>query len=235
MTGRGPVGQSSVIGHSSSIVEQLCYRCGAHMDEGVAFCPACGAPQIRVLGMPEEPAPPPASPEAQPAPYGSPPPPVRVEWSQALPGAALAGLAVAVGWIVPFASVCLWVLAGGALSVALYRRRRPDSPLTPGAGARLGTVTGLLGFLVFGFAFLLQMALLGQGGRFRQAMRQVLEESASRSSDPRSQEALEMLLSPGGMAVVVTLVAVVFLAAFVGFGALGGALGAVLFSKNRSR
>ena len=35
------------------LVEHPCYRCQALIDEGIAFCPHCGAPQIRVV-PPEE-------------------------------------------------------------------------------------------------------------------------------------------------------------------------------------
>lgn len=227
-------------------MEQPCYRCGVQVEEGVAFCPNCGAPQIRVTGLAGEPAPsstpsfPPGAPgemqpPAQPAPFGEPSRPVSVDWSQALPGAAIAGVVVAIAWILPFTAVCLWVLAGGALSVALYHRRRPDAPFTPGAGARLGALTGLLGFLVFGIAFSLQVLLLGGGAQMRQALRRVIEESAARSPDPRSQEAMEMLLRPEGLALMITLLAVVFLAGFLLFGAIGGALGAALFRKHRSQ
>src|SRR5512146_3268581 len=94
-------------------MEYSCHQCGTAVEEGTAFCPQCGAPQIRVASAQQAPASPPLPPGT---PETAQPPaepvalepgtaeavlPPRIEWSQALPAAAMAGLALAVAWIIP--------------------------------------------------------------------------------------------------------------------------------------
>lgn len=234
-------------------MEYPCYQCGASVEEGVAFCPNCNAPQIRVAGSEEKPATPPLppgtpdeiQPPARPAELhpnatwdrGSRPGiPLRAEsiqWSEALPGALLAGLAIALSWIIPLAAFLLWPIAAGAFAVALYLRRRPQTAVTAGMGARVGAITGLFGFVIFAVLMAIDLMVLRGGGRLRQAMEQVIQQSAARNPNPQAQAMIRRLLSPEGVAVMITVVLIFFLAAFVACGSIGGALGAALFKKRR--
>ncbi|MBZ5628588.1 MAG: hypothetical protein LAO06_06955 [Acidobacteriia bacterium] len=158
--------------------------------------------------------------------------PVGVDWSQAVPAAAVTGFFVALAWVIPFAGFLLWLIAGGILGVAAYRRRVPRAILTPGLGARIGAVTGLLAFGVFAIILALEVLASRGSGRVRQLLQQVIEQAAVRNADPRAQQVLQQLMTPAGMALMITLVMVFFLAAFLALSSLGGALGAWLLGKS---
>src|SRR5512147_586202 len=129
-------------------MEHPCHQCGTAVEEGTAFCPQCGAPQIRVVTARQEPASPPlppgtpedAQPPAQPVELGTqaaaqPVAPPRIQWSQAVPAAAGAGAVLALAWVIPPLGFVLWVVAAGLVGVAFYRRKVPDATLTPRQGA----------------------------------------------------------------------------------------------------
>ncbi len=222
-------------------MEHRCHQCGTAVEEGTAFCPQCGAPQIRVITAVEEPASPPlppgtpedAQPPAEPVALGreapEPPAPPRVEWSQAIPTAAMAGIVLALAWVVPPLGFVLWVVAAGLVGVAFYRHRVPAGPLTPRMGAGIGAIAGLFGFGVF--AFILAMGMLTGGGKFRDMLLQKVQQVAASNPDPRAQEAMRSLMSPAGLAFLVTFAMVVFLIVFLLFSAAGGALGAWLIGN----
>lgn len=243
-------------------MEKPCYKCGAAVEEGVPFCPNCNAPQIRIAAVgANEPATPPlmpgtpgeVQPPAEPASFeqrggwqgqhqyggqaGSPYPATgtHIQWSDALPGAMVAGALIALSWLVPPISFLLWPVAAGALAVMLYLRRRADVAVTPAIGARVGAIAGLFGFLSFAILMAFDLVIMRGGGKLRQAMEQVIQQSAARNPSPEAQAMMQKLLSPEGVAVLVTVVLVIFLACFVGFGAAGGAIGAKLLTPRRRR
>jgi hypothetical protein len=149
-----------------------------------------------------------------------------------VPAAALAGFFLAIAWVIPFLGFLLWLVVGGVLGIAMYRRRVPPATLTPGLGARIGAVTGLFGFGVFAVLFGLELLVSRGSGRFRQMLQQIVEQAASRNADPRAQQAIQQMLTPAGLALLVTIVLVVFLAAFLALSSIGGALGAWLLGKS---
>jgi hypothetical protein len=144
-------------------VDHPCHQCNASVEEGVPFCPRCGAPQIRVT-MPEGNEPvtgpmppgtpgdlqPPATPvfgksgwqSAIPAPGG-------VQWRAATPGAALAGVAAGVLAVVPYVSALMifWFFFAGGIAVLFYRRRTGEA-VGAKMGAKIGALTGLFAFLL---------------------------------------------------------------------------------------
>ena len=223
-------------------MEHACHQCNSPVEDGIAFCKHCGAPQIRVTDQEPATAPlPPGTPAeaqspAEPVIQGSKPMagPAGIDWSQAVPAAAMAGLLLAVAWVIPFVGFQLWLVAGGAVGVAMYRRRAPQASLTPGLGARIGAVTGLFGFGVFAIMLALEMLATRGNGRFRQLLQQVVEQAASRNADPRTQQALQQLMTPAGLALLITIMLVFFLAAFMALSSLGGAVGVWLAGKRPS-
>jgi len=196
-------------------VEHACHQCGAAVEDGIGFCPACGAAQIRVSGS--------AAPE-----------PVlgallvaeatQIDWHQAFSSAVVAGVAAALFCLVPLLGFLffVWMLAGGALCVSLYRNRT-HALITPGIGARLGAVSGIFAFAVFAIVQSLQM-LLVRGEELRTAMRQSIQDAAARNPDPNMQQLVQRMLTPEGLAVVIALTLMLFFAGFVALGSLGGAL-----------
>ena len=233
------------------------------MEDGVAFCPHCGAPQIRV-SAPVEPALAPelslaATDEVQPRvqPAGlAPASPGTIDWSQGIRASAIAGLLLAlaiffvpviaaggglvfrmgqaaIGLLVLLASWCCMAVAG-ALSVRFYRRRRPQTTISPGMGARLGALSGLLGFLFYTVPQAIRLAFFGLGGSVRKAMQKAMEQSAAQSPDPRAQEMMRNLMSPEALAAFLTVLVVLFLLAFLLCSGLGGALGAWIWRNEQS-
>jgi hypothetical protein len=160
--------------------------------------------------------------------------PAGLDWSQAVPAAALVGFFIGLAWVIPFIGFLFWLIAGGILGVAAYRRRVPQATLSSGLGARIGAVTGLFGFGVFAIIMALELLAARGSGRFRQLMQQVIEQAVARNADPRAQQALQQLMTPGGMALVITIVLIFFLAAFLALTSLGGAVGAWLLGKRPS-
>ncbi len=234
-------------------MEHPCHGCNTPVEDGVAFCPNCNAPQIRVpVPEPESPQELPAPPAAQEAhspaetslPDGAAQvsavrpvlaPGAPVEWSQAIPGAALAGALLAFCLLIPIAAYFLWMIAAGALAVVLYLRRVPHRALSAGMGARLGAISGLFGFGIFAFLSSLELLLERDNGKVRELLQQVLQQSLARNSDPAVQASLQRLMTPEGLALLFTLGMILFLAAFVLLSSLGGALGAYLFRNRNSR
>ena len=235
------------------------------MEDGVAFCPHCGAPQIRVSAASfPEPAVATAFPagaldEVQPPaePIGLGPAPAgKFDWQQGARSAAVAGLllalaiflvsfiAVAVGLILhlgqgPIGLLLLlgsWacMLAAGAAAVRLYRRRRPETVISTGMGARLGIVSGLLGFLFYSVPQALRLALFHSGSAIRETMQKAVEQAATQSPDPRAQEMMRNFMSPGALAAIFTFLVVLFFLVFLVFSSLGGVIGAAIWGDKRS-
>jgi hypothetical protein len=154
-----------------------------------------------------------------------------LQWSYALPAAALAGLIAAVMMMIPVGAFGLGMLAAGALSVMFYRRRNPAANVTPGMGARLGALSGALGFGVFAIFTAIEMLIFRSGGQLRDALLQAIQQSAARSSDPAAQQVLEYLKSPEGLALMMVLGFIMMGLAFLIFSSLGGALAAALLRR----
>jgi len=132
---------------------------------------------------------------------------------------------------VPFASPFLLMLAAGVLTVVLYAKRS-QAQLTRGSGARVGAAGGLLGWAILLFIFLLELSL--GGGRLVSGLREAIQQQLANNPDPRAQEVLTTLNSPGGMAVMVVLGMLLFLAVALLCGAIGGAIGASLVRRSQN-
>jgi hypothetical protein len=213
-------------------VDHSCYQCGAAVDEGVPFCPSCRAPQIRVAGGL-------AALEALPTVVSAAPRPIvsasaaqsrypARNRSQSLAAVTLAALVTAFFMTVPLGSFVLGMLSCGALSVAFYRRRNPAANLTPGAGARLGALSGLLGFGVLVVLLAAQLALFRSGGQIRQTLLQAVQQAAAGKSDPAAQQALQFLNTPQGFVSMVIVGLAFVLVVFVALACAGGVIGAKL-------
>jgi hypothetical protein len=215
-------------------VEYPCHQCGAAVEQGTAFCSQCRAPQIRVA-VPETVTPSgitsdPAVSSPLPAYFGA-PLTTRIEWSQALPATALAGLITAVLMMTPLAYFGFGMLIGGSLSVVFYRRRIPVANVTPGMGARLGMVSGILGGGIFAALLSIGTMLFHAWDNIRAKLIEVVEQAAARNPDPQAQQALEFFKSPEGIVLLLTTALIGTLLAFVIFSGLGGALGAALLRR----
>jgi hypothetical protein len=202
------------------------------VQEGMAFCPQCNAPQIRVAVA--EVVPPSvvnSDLAASSIPYFGASLPTRIDWSHAFPATALAGLIAAILMMTPLAVFGLGMLIGGGLSVVFYRRRNPIATVTPGMGARLGMVSGVLGGGIFAVLISVLTIVLRPWDQIREKLIDWVEQAAARNPDPQAQQALEFFKTQPGIVLLITMILVVTLVGFVIFSALGGALGAVLFRR----
>jgi zinc ribbon protein len=215
-----------------SSVEHSCHRCEAPVEDGVSFCPGCGAPQIRVpIAVVEGPVADASAAEGARA--------VRVrgaiEWAQAMPvavgtGVAATLLAFFTSRLLP-ATLLVWMIVGGGACVILYQRRRRQALITAGAGARLGALSGLFGFCAFAVTISL-LLLAARGPELRQQLRQSVEQAAAQSADPQAQEVARRMATPEGLAILLAFVMVFLLFAFVILGSVGGMLAASLTRRD---
>jgi hypothetical protein len=224
-------------------MEHACHKCGAAVEDGVPFCPQCGAPQIRVMVAAPPTATLPSSSTAEvasrpttPAELGQP------TWSQGWRAAnlaaglgALAALLVAMGTGLPQLGFLVWMAGGGMLAVMIYRRRQRLLQMNAATGARLGAQAGLMGFVIFGVLSLVQALALRGTGKLQAALEQALKASAARSGDPNAQKMIEQFLTPEGMRALLMLGIVLMLVLFVATSSLSGMLAAVLMGKKETR
>jgi len=155
-----------------------------------------------------------------------------IQWSYALTAAAMAGVVSAILMNVFFGFFGIGIAAAGAFAVRLYRQRSGHTSLLPGAGARIGAVSGVFGFGFFCVIAAVGTALFGGGSQLKAALLSSLEQAAARSQDPQAQAALEKLRTPEGLILVLAFSLAFVFTLFVALSSLGGALAA---SMSRGR
>lgn len=151
------------------------------------------------------------------------------DWAQALPSAGISLLA-AIFLILLGMPAGFGMAGAGFLCVILYHRRRPMVRLTAGKGARLGALTGALGFSVFAVTLALLTAFRS-GSEIHDALVKYFQQYAAQSADPRMQQVLDLIKTSDGYIVILVLSLAVTFIAFVVFASLGGAIGAFLLHR----
>jgi hypothetical protein len=199
----------------------------------MAFCPHCNAPLIRVAVAETVPSFRTIEGEVSSSISYLSAPASRIDWAQAVPAAALAGFIGAILTVIPVATFGLGMFIGGALSVVLYRRRRFMADVTPGMGARLGIVSGLFGFAILTVPLAVGLAFFHMGDELRARMVVMVEQAAARSSDPQMQQIVEMVKTPDGSALFLSVGLILTFVAFVVVCGLGGAAGAALLRRKQ--
>jgi hypothetical protein len=213
-------------------MQNSCYRCGRLIEGQIAFCAACGAPQIRV-SMPEQPL---NVPEEQPdgssvfperPPSGGLAPSAGIAWKDfihaATPLAAVTGILT-----VPLAPLGLFVLFPANLiwAIVRYRRNRPLA-IRAGQGARMGAVMGALSFGFFLACFLTTITVWWT--KYRELMIARINEIATQNPDLQAQQMLQGMATPHGLIVFTAIglgtILLIFLVIGMGSGALAVALG----------
>jgi hypothetical protein len=232
-------------------MEHSCAKCGAAVEDGVPFCKHCGAPQIRVLGIEPQPVPVPETHDSEPErtivlpelllqPQSG-----RIQWSQALPCAALGG-AFSLLLLFPAAALSvgsaggsfvmsgLAFLLGGAWAARLYYRKARPVSTTPGVGAKIGAASGAFGFLFF--AVIIVATAVYRADEIRKTVTDYAHQLTSQGGDPdKVKQMLDTLNAPGGLGVMVAFALCALLVIFVAGSSIGGAwYGAWMRKRMRS-
>ena len=194
--------------------------CGTPLVENSRFCHRCGRPTSELVAAEETPATPPPLPQT-----ASLPSTLQQKIAQ-LPVSFSNPVALRVAFMMSLATIplqfltgpnpvwALWWLAAGWCAVLIYRKLT-GSPLTMAAGARLGSITGVLTFVTLAIMF--TVALVFAGKEFFDQMEQVAK---------RNPDTAQMLHDPTMVFAVLVMSLVTLAALVVGFCAAGGALGA---------
>src|SRR5262245_34551766 len=127
---------------------------------------------------------------------------------------------------------CLWVICGGAVAAYVYQQNLSE-PITPGDGALVGLLAGLIGAVVQ-FAISIPIGLL-VAPMERAFMQRALEMAGT--MPPEMRDMIEkygnpdMQLGPGFM--ILRRLAALVVWVFVGgiFSTIGGLVGAMIFQK----
>jgi hypothetical protein len=124
--------------------------------------------------------------------------------------------------LIPFAVFGPACVAGGALSVLLYRRRLAGVRLTPARGAMMGAASG-------GFAFVFSAiptvaALVYHADDLRKALADSVSQLTGRGYDPQKvQQVLDLLKTPEGLAFFVAFGLFIMFLIFIAGACIGGA------------
>jgi hypothetical protein len=196
--------------------------CGAKLAENARFCHRCGRPVFEearpdevVDAVDPSPALSPAAPVIGPVPA---PLPVGFGNPIALRVAFLMSLAIVVMQLIPGLNVLfvVWWLAAGWCAVLLYRRMT-GLALSVRAGARLGSITGVLTFVSMAVIFSFSLLFTG-----KELFQQLVKQNPQMS---------EIVNDPPALIAALLLVLVLIFAMVVGTCAAGGALGAKFASR----
>ena len=227
---------------------ERCPSCGAGLPAIAYFCPTCG----QKLEVSEEPPGGAAASEDQPEeenpstqdsavlapePEVTPAPPgwrvAPLSGPLMLGPAFWAGIAAGVLVGVPGTSncACLWMLGCGALAVFFFHKQFGRAAF-PNEAARLGALSGFFGCLVAFLVALVSFALIRRSPLgLVDHLRENLERSAPMVKPEDSAQILELVNSPGGAAVLLAILATVYLLSFLALGTLGALLTGLLVRR----
>lgn len=128
--------------------------------------------------------------------------------------------------------VLLVLPLGGIFSIWLYARGQDPGQIMLGTGVRLGAVTGLFTFLIYGIIVAAQFT--AQSGMAQETMRKAIEQAMASNPNPQAKALMDQIMTPEGMATLLTVTGVIFLFVFLIFGAIGGSVGAAMIKRQRS-
>ncbi|HEY3768334.1 MAG TPA: hypothetical protein VGN44_06655 [Candidatus Angelobacter sp.] len=226
-------------------MQRDCYRCKQSIEEQVAFCSACGAPQIRVPQAEqlaeqssENPAPPQVELTAEQIAMVSGGVPANlvgrsgIQWKSfirtAAPMAAFTGMLTV---ILPPLGLFILLPASLFATIYIYRRTRP-APIRSGQGARMGALMGLLSFIFFAAFFLVAVSL--NEPKYREVIVDKVQEVTAQNPDQQVQQALQWFATTDGLIALTVMILGTILVFFLIIGMGSGAL-TVALSKARNR
>jgi len=130
--------------------------------------------------------------------------------------AIVGGLVAGVPSIIPLISTCcfIWAIAGGFLAVFMYVKKSP-TPMSPGDGAKLGLMAGVVGAVIY-LIVAVPMMLLGGAANIAAQMQNQGGEAAGMAG----------IAAGLGFAIVFVVAGIL-----IGLGAAGGAIGAAVLGR----
>jgi hypothetical protein len=202
--------------------------CGAELPPDARFCHRCGKPQREEV-QPETVARPPEI-VAVVAPLAT--TPLRVNFHNTTAvriGLLMAGIASLLSalptYALGLAGLAIWWISAGFLSAYVYRRRTGQF-LTVDSGLRMGWITGLLGSTITSVVFTVSVVPLIRGGGIATLYQEQFHKMYG--NDPNLDQALKILQTPSGLALVVIFALLFFFLIITFLCTAGGALGAKL-------
>lgn len=216
-----------------------CHRCGHPIEGQLTFCPACGAPQIRVSraiatsqeettasdsGLPAPSLPVSALPSELSTTTG-------IDWKYflrtAIPLAALTDVLT-----MTLHPLALFVLLPANLlwAISRYSRHRPIA-IRSGQGARMGALMGLLSFTFFLAFFLVSISL--QRTQYHDLMVSQIQQISAQNPDPQAQQLLQWFTTPDGLIAFTVFALVTLLLLCLALGSGSGALVGALRKEKR--
>jgi hypothetical protein len=236
------------------LLEATCQRCNDTLREADRYCPTCGLPHLTYVAA-----------EAPVIPLGTladglaviqePIGPVGgVAWRPALSVAIM--LAIPAGILCSAISIIgqslgmVWMAGAAAWAVALYGRRTRQFSITPGAGARIGFVTGIMAswltLALNGATVWVQRFLMHQGGQMDSDWLVNVDKSLELSQQTflqmgmaatvaaqSNQISRSWMLSPEGRAGIALFSFLMGAAFLIFFAIIGGALTARFVAQSR--
>jgi hypothetical protein len=194
---------------------RFCHKCGKPQRDEPAFAGDDSSPSFQLPLPPIEPGPDFSKPDFHN------PVAIRVAWIAASLSTLL-NLALFLGFAV-------WLFSAGFLSSYLFSRRTSKA-LTVRSGARMGWLTGLLNFVMMTVLFTISvMSIASRPGGLSGFYREQFSQMGA--STPNMDEAIRMLDSAGGLAMMFLMALFVMFSVIMFFCTAGGALGAKVMEK----
>lgn len=159
----------------------------------------------------------------------------RDRWISALIPGLLLGILAPVLFAFLKLGYLLFLIGGGAVAVVLFRHRTRSTNVGIGSGAGLGALTGAISFaiyaLIIGITAFVNIVVMRKGSEMAAELRKGLEQALSSNPDPQVQEMIHKMMTPEGLAALMTIGLVLLLIAMLISGTIGGMLGAAFGSK----
>jgi hypothetical protein len=158
--------------------------------------------------------------------------PAGIDWRAARTGILIAGLLMGVATMFPLGF--LLIIPGGALAVSRYQQKRGSyGKVPPSDGAKIGAVAGLVGYVVF--AILAGIMFMAYPATVREPINLAIERAQTQNSDPTVQQIYQSFATPQGMALLLTIIMVIFFVTFLVFSSAGGAISAAISRRRDHR
>jgi hypothetical protein len=214
-----------------------CHRCEHPLEGQLAFCPSCGAPQIRVSRVVEPSHQETTASESNlPASSASPfpaefPTTTRIDWKYFLRTAIpLAALTDVLTMTLHPLGLFLFLPANLLWAISRYRRHRPIA-IGSGQGARMGAMMGLLSFTFFLAFFLISISF--QRTQYHDLMVSQIQQISAQNPDPQAQQLLQWFTTPDGLIAFTAFALVTLLLLCLAVGSGSGALVGALRKEKR--